>query len=912
MNNTSDLKVAVQQTEGPMGPKWTSKVIGLAVIGLGLGIGSSGAPMAQTAASDPTIIYRGVSSAERFDISPPLTELAQRQPTVVSTGNPDPDRPTGLEGPYGPRQVDSLIQNDIGSGEIPAPSVGFDAFTNGSFPPDPNGAVGPNHFVVMANSVYAVYTKAGALVVGPANINTLWSGFGGACENENAGDPVVLYDRQTDRWLLTQFTAAGPTFFNCVALSQTNNPAGAYYRWAFSTGTNFPDYPKYGVWSDAYYISTREFSGCGGGGSGSCTTFAGVGAYALNRAQMLVGNPAPQVISFLVPPGGTPYIVGDGLLPSNLDGSTLPPAGRPNFYIGTQDDGGPYGAPSDAINIFKFHVDFAVPGNSTFTGPTVVPVGAFNSILALCGGTRDCIPQLGTAQKIDHLGYRQRPLHRAAYRNFGTYEAIVTNQSVEAVGGISGIRWWEIRSPNSGPTIFQEGTYAPSDMLHRWMGSIAQDRQGNMALGFSVSNAANFPGVRYTGRLVGDPPGTMPQGEGVFVNGTGSQTGGNRWGDYTAMTIDPTDDCTFWYVNEYLQATGGTKTLRVGSFKFPGCALFGPPTFSLAAFGYNAGGWFSNDTYPRVLADVNGDGMADIVGFGYGGAYVSLATGGGNFAPPAFVLGAFGYGAGGWVSNDTYPRVLADVNGDGMADIVGFGYNGVYVSLATGGGNFAPPVFVLGAFGYGAGGWVSNNTYPRVLADVNGDGMADIVGFGYSGVYVSLATGGGNFAPPVFVLGAFGYGAGGWVSNDTYPRVLADVNGDGKADIVGFGSNGVYVSLATGGGNFAPPVFVLGAFGYNAGGWVSNDTYPRVLADVNGDGMADIVGFGSGGVHVSFATGGGNFALPVFALGAFGYNAGGWVSNDTYPRRVADVNGGGKADIVGFGYNGVYVSLSAP
>jgi FG-GAP-like repeat len=705
-----------------------------AMIGLALVIGTSGAPMAQTATPGPTIISRGVSFAERFDVSPPLSDLAQRRPTVESRGNPDRDRPTGLEGPFGPQDVhasreDPLRQEKAGPGEIPAPSGGFNAFTNGAFPPDPNGAVGPNHFVVMANSVYAVYDKTGALLAGPANINTIWSGFGGACENENAGDPVVLYDRQTDRWLLTQFTAAGPTFFNCVALSQTSNPVGPYFRWAFSTGTNFPDYPKYGVWSDAYYISTREFV-MGG------ATFAGVGAYALNRTQMVVGNPSPQMISFLAAPGATPYTVGDGLLPSNLDGSRLPPAGTPNFYIGSQDDGGPYGAPSDALNIFKFHVDFANPGLSSFTGPTVLPVGAFDSILDACGGTRDCIPQPGTAQKIDHLGYRQRPLHRAAYRNFGTYEAIVTNQSVEAAAGISGIRWWEIRSPNSGPALFQEGTYAPGDGVHRWMGSVAQDSQGNMALGFSVSNAAVFPGVRYTGRLVGDALGTLPQGEGVFVNGAGSQLGGNRWGDYTAMTIDPVDDCTFWYVNEYLQANGGTKTLRVGAFKYPNCVappppIIGSPVFVLSAFGVGAGGWSSNDLYPRVVADVDGDRKVDIVGFGQNGVYVSLATGVGGFASPQLVLSAFGIGAGGWSSNDAYPRVLADVNGDGKADIVGFGYNGVYVSLATGGGNFAPPALVLSAFGVGAGGWTSNDTYPRVLADVNGDGKADIVGFGF-------------------------------------------------------------------------------------------------------------------------------------------------------------------------------------
>jgi FG-GAP-like repeat len=338
---------------------------------------------------------------------------------------------------------------------------------------------------------------------------------------------------------------------------------------------------------------------------------------------------------------------------------------------------------------------------------------------------------------------------------------------------------------------------------------------------------------------------------------------------------------------------------------------FGAPALALSAFGYGAGGWSSNDLYPRVLADVNGDLIADIVGFGYDGVYVSLATGGGNFAAPQLVLPAFGVGAGGWTSNDAYPRVVADVNGDGRADIVGFGHDGVYVSLGTGNGNFAPPVLVLSAFGVGAGGWTSNDAYPRVVGDVNGDGRADIVAFGFNGVYVSLGAVGGGFGPPVFVLSAFAPGAGGWTSNDTYPRVLADVNGDRMADIVGFSSSGVYVAFATGGGNFAAPVFVLPAFGVGAGGWTSNDLYPRVLADVNGDGKVDIVGFSSSGVYVAFA-GGGNFATPVLVLPAFGANAGGWTSNDTYPRRLADLNRDGKADVVGFGYNGVYVSGLAP
>jgi hypothetical protein len=281
------------------------------------------------------------------------------------------------------------------------------------------------------------------------------------------------------------------------------------------------------------------------------------------------------------------------------------------------------------------------------------------------------------------------------------------------------------------------------------------------------------------------------------------------------------------------------------------------------------------------------------------------------FASPTFQLSAFGTSAGGWSSNDSYPRALADVSGDTRADIIAFSSAGVYESLATAGGHFAAPTFELAAFGTDAGGWSSNDTYPRELADVNLDGRADIIGFGAAGVYESLATAGGHFAAPTFELAAFGTMAGGWSSDNTYPRALADVNGDGRADIVGFGADGVYVSLNTGGGHFAMPTFELAAFGTNAGGWTSQDLYPRTLADVNADGLADIVGFGADGVSVSLATTGGHFASPMFQLPAFGANAGGWNSDNTFPRQLADVTGDGKADVVGFAANGVWTSTSS-
>jgi hypothetical protein len=472
-------------------------------------------------------------------------------------------------------ELDPVLQatasgTDAPAPEIPDPIISFDGQPGqGAVPPDPNGAVGPNHVVTICNLTFQVFDRSGNSLFGPAANNTLWAGFGGDCQTDNSGDPVVLYDREADRWFIMQFTASGPTFFNCLAVSQTNDPTGSWYRYAISTGINFPDYPKAAVWPDAYYISTREFA--------NGVSFVGVGAYALNRAQALAGDPNAQIISFLAPPNPL-YAVGDGLLPSDWDGPTPPPAGSPNYFVGTQDNNGPYGAPSDAINLYKFHADFANPPASTFGLTNTLPVAAFNSMLALCGGGRACISQPNTSVKIDHLGYRQRPTFRLAYRNFGDHESLVTNQSVSAGNGpngeVSGIRWYELRSPNSNPVVFQQGTYAPglTDGIHRWMGSIAMDGQGNMALGYSASNGSNpaiFPSVYYTGRLASDPPGTMPQGEGIIIAGTGSQTSSfSRWGDYTSIMIDPTDDLTFWHTNEWVPTTSSTGwRLRVGAFK---------------------------------------------------------------------------------------------------------------------------------------------------------------------------------------------------------------------------------------------------------------------------------------------------------------------------------------------------------
>ncbi len=522
-----------------------------------------------------------IKTVHKFDISLPLRMMTPK-PIVAQ------DKRGGSMVDFGPISndgdapfvPDQALQSELGQQPGPVYQNDFFALDNisGVSPPDPAGDVGPNHYVAMTNLSFVVLDKTGVVQFGPAANNTVWTGFGGACETENSGDPIVLYDQISDRWLLSQFTSAGPQYFNCVAVSQTADPTGAYYRWAILNNNGpgngnqdlFPDYPKYGVWSDAFYISTRDFDRNGSG------AYVGVGVYALNRDDLVNGVPNPTTIYFFVDRSSDPWQVGDGLLPADIDGPTLPPLGSPQFFVGTMDDGGPYGAASDAISFWEFDADFITPANSSFTRTAVIPMTAYDTQFP-CGGSRACIDQLGTSNKIDIQSYRQRPLHRLAYRNFGTHESLVTNQSVEAAAGIGGIRWWEIRDPDNSPNIFQEGTYGPgaTDGISRWMGSIAQDAEGNMGLAYSASSSTINPAIRFTGRLASDNLGEMDRTEGTIINGTGSQTNSQRWGDYTSTNIDPVDDCTFWHVNEYYDNNGGDWQIRVGSFKFDECGVPG-------------------------------------------------------------------------------------------------------------------------------------------------------------------------------------------------------------------------------------------------------------------------------------------------------------------------------------------------
>ena len=418
----------------------------------------------------------------------------------------------------------------------PSPDLSFDGMSlqNGGagWPPDTIGDVGPNHYVQMVNTSFAIFDKNGNTLSGPTDINQLWQGQGNACERCNDGDPVVLYDPLADRWLLSQFAVCEYPYQECIAISQTADPTGAYYLYAFEINDYFPDYPKFGVWPDAYYMSANE---------------SDVGAYAFDRVRMLQGQTATYQ-KF--------ERTGNFMLPSDLDGSTSPPPGAPNYFY-TMKTG-------NILEIWEFHVDFTTPSNSTFTLSQTLTTSPFN--YGVCGFSFDCIPQKGTSQRLDVIS--EWPMWRLQYRNFTTHTTLVGNFTVDVAdfSNHAGIRWFELRKTGSGFwSIYQEGTHSP-DAHHRWMGSVAMDGNGSIALGYSVSSTTLFPAIRYATRLASDAAGTL-QSETTLIAGTASQTNTNRWGDYSSMNVDPSDDTTFWYTNEYLTNSGQGWRTRIGKFK---------------------------------------------------------------------------------------------------------------------------------------------------------------------------------------------------------------------------------------------------------------------------------------------------------------------------------------------------------
>jgi len=457
----------------------------------------------------------------------------------------------------GQEQDDPVVQSQPGSAVNTTAGLNFAGVGNGDYgfspdaaPPDTNGAVGATQYVQWVNESFAVFDKTtGGLVHGPVRGNTVFANLGGPCAANNDGDPIVQYDKANGRWILTQFSVSTTPYLQCVAVSTTSDATGAYNLYSFNYGNQFPDYPKLGVWPDAYYITFNIFN--------NGQTFAGSKLCAYDGAAMRAGAAATQVCFQL----GNSF---GGVLPGDLDGATAPPAGAPAPFIN-------FG--SNSLNLWRFHVNFAAPASSTLTGPLNVAVAAFTP--ACSGGT--CIAQPGTSNRLDSLA--DRLMYRFAYRNGSTAsaaETAVVNHSVKVSGNkhsqVVGVRWYQLGNLTSGtPVLVQQGTFSP-DGNSRWMGSIAMDKAGNIAVGYSTSSSNVFPSIGITGRVPTDPPGTL-QAENTVFAGTGSQTGSlHRWGDYSAMTLDPGDDCTFFYTTEYLKASGSFNwSTRIASFKFPGC-----------------------------------------------------------------------------------------------------------------------------------------------------------------------------------------------------------------------------------------------------------------------------------------------------------------------------------------------------
>jgi uncharacterized repeat protein (TIGR01451 family) len=524
-----------------------------------------------------------VSPSIKNDVSQPLRD-APTAPLGLELNNCEvkENPPTGIphitDAPDGAlQQLEGplfALQPSVPSATLNFEGIDFPGVVCSCNPPDTDGAVGLNQYVQEVNEGIQVFNKStGASELGPIAIASLWNGFGGQCQNAGAGDGVVLYDHFANRWLISEFaidaTSGVPTH-ECVAISTSPDATGSYYRYDFPLtpfGNNYYDYPKIAVWPDGYYQSDNVFNSGG-------TTLLGPQPFAMNRANMLQGLPA----SIIGPVAALGSTVGP-ILPADIDGMTLPPSGAPETYIGFPTAGN--------YTFYHFHADFNTPANSTWTTFGTVAAAAFTQ---LCTGGRQCVPQSGGTGTNGLDGIGDRLMFRAAYRNFGTQaspqESLVTNFTVCATGsncgagtgttgaGTSGIRWIEIQNVTNGPlTKHQESTYQP-DTTWRWMGSIAMDNAGDMMLGFSASSSSAFPSIRYTGRLSTDTLNSMAQGEATLFSGTGSQSSsGNRWGDYSAMSVDPEDDCTFWYTQEYYP-TGPSQfnwRTRVGNFVFSQC-----------------------------------------------------------------------------------------------------------------------------------------------------------------------------------------------------------------------------------------------------------------------------------------------------------------------------------------------------
>jgi hypothetical protein len=538
---------------------------------------------AEEAAAQPQVLRNAVVNEPiQFDVSEPLNEMAQPpaqagvrvvvhpmlQPKLnkLKAAAPGPSAVAHYAAP-GP-----LISASVGlgfegvgqvGGPLDCPSVAMQSVV----PPDTNAAVGDTQVVEWVNTCYAVFNKStGALIAGPFAGNSFWKGFGAPCGNNNDGDPIIQWDKTHHRWLAAQNVFNGPPFYTCVAVSKTADATGAYFRYAFLQQPGFPDYPKWGLTPGAYYQTQNVFDL-------NTNAFLGVNVCAYQTSAMLTGIRNAEQVCIFDNSNGT--IFDDSMLPADEDSTTSASSNPGEVLLGAIDNFFP-GGPTVYEYVFK--VDFLQPGNSTLAGvngsmPILVP----RYDLAFCGSqpniTTFCVPQPASkSELLDTLG--DRLMYRLARFDDGVTQHYLVNHSVNDTTAVAA-RWYEFRAAEGSTSLslYQSGQ-TPDDGHYRWMGSVAMDQKGDIAIGYSRSSAASGdqPSIYYAGQTAGDPLGTT-ETENLIKQGHGSQFNSfDRWGDYTSMALDGADSCTFWYANEYYPKGGSfVWDTWLASLKFPHC-----------------------------------------------------------------------------------------------------------------------------------------------------------------------------------------------------------------------------------------------------------------------------------------------------------------------------------------------------
>jgi hypothetical protein len=517
-----------------------------------------------------------VNPAVHFDHSAPLPSLyatyqIPARPTLQHPTATQPDKPSTLVAPpvigsegaaveqvtQGARPPATQVESFDGLGiGYSGPQGGYDARN----PSDDSLAVGPNEIVQIVNSRLAIFSKKGQRfqetgqpLLGPVVTNTLFADFGGPCEKQVSGDAVVRYDQLADRWLFVLPIFRRPPdhpdapYAMCYAVSTGPDPMGSYYRYEFSRPL-FPDYPRPAIWPDGYYVPTSTGD-----------TVIQKHVCAADRNKMLQGLPASEQC-----------VVIDGvnfLNCADIDGRRLPPSGMQNLVMATGGTQLHDQFEDDGIYVYKFSVNWEDPTKTRLTGPEKISVAPYHY---LCDGQlTKCVPQQGTNVRLDAQG--DKIMQRLVYRNFGHYQSIVAVHSIDTKAGGGGVRWYEFRLDKTGtPQLFEQGTYAPGGD-YRWLPSIAMDRKGDIAIGYSYGAASTYAGQRFAARLAKDPKGQMTIQESVLAEGHAAQADSLRWEDYTTLTIDPDDDCTFWYVGDYLKTGQEHYSTRIGAYRLPGC-----------------------------------------------------------------------------------------------------------------------------------------------------------------------------------------------------------------------------------------------------------------------------------------------------------------------------------------------------